>query len=117
MLERLWSWLTTRLLDDADIGCYKNHVVVDTDCNKHEIAETLDLPAYKDPVDELHTLPDDENRIYVWQVETEREKEQVLRWFEQAKADPQALHFVLSELEELREYDEQELKPYLGGFD
>jgi len=115
MFERVWSWLTTRLLGDCDIGYYNGYMVVDTDADKEVIAESLDLPAYQDPVKALHTLDDFEDRIYVWETKTEREKEQLLRWFDRANFDPKALHFVLSELEELREYDEQELKPYLRG--
>lgn len=116
MIERLWSYLTGKLLDGESIGSYNNYVVADvTQGDKQEIADVLDLPAFRDPVDELYKLPDEKGRIYVWTTETEREREQVLRWFGESNAEPEALHFVLCELEELREIDEQELKPYLGG--
>lgn len=116
MIERLWLWLTEKVLGDEWIVSTSGYVCLDARrADPETLTEVFDLPAFRDPVDELHTLPDEKGRIYVWTTETEREREQVLRWFGESNADPEALHFVLCELEELREIDEQELKPYLGG--
>ena len=116
MIERLWLWLTKRVMGDDWIVSDSGYVCLDARrADPETLTEVFDLPAFKDPVEAFHDLPDEKGRIYVWEAKTEQGRTQLLRGFDHANVEPEALHFIVTELEDLREIDEQELKPYLGG--
>ena len=79
--------------------------------------DALDLEDYVnpdvywgDPVERLHQLEDDPERGYVWLVESEaaaRQWSELIEreWLAEYGRQPEAAHFVISDLEELREFD------------
>lgn len=67
------------------------------------------------PVERLHQLDDDEERAYVWQVPTPEAERQVTDLILEAYRDdygrdPKAAHFVVHDLEQLRDMDEQAIR-------
>jgi uncharacterized metal-binding protein YceD (DUF177 family) len=66
------------------------------------------------PVDRLHELDDDADRIYVWLVETEEAEAQLTRqiseeYREAYGREPRAAHFVVDDLDDLREFESDDL--------
>jgi len=70
------------------------------------------------PVDVLHDLDDDHEDIYVWQVESEEAEAQVHRqihdeYQREMGREPRAAHFVVADLESLREFEPDQLAHYV----
>lgn len=79
---------------------------------------------WKDPLEELHELPDDEGKIYCWEFSTDEAARQFsgmlqTEFLEKRGRDPDAVHFVITDEEQLRELDpeqiERRVKPFGGG--
>jgi len=70
------------------------------------------------PIEVLHELDDDPERIYIWQVETPEAEQQLHRqvvdeYRREYGREPKAAHFVVHDLEELRRFDPDQLAPYV----
>jgi hypothetical protein len=70
------------------------------------------------PVEVLHELDDDHEDIYVWEVETVEAEGQVSRqihgeYQREYGREPRAAHFVVADLESLREFDPDQLAAYV----
>ena len=77
---------------------------------------------WKDPIEELKTLPDEHGNVYCWLVNTEPGAKQVTNiletYFQDTLGrDPKAAHIVLTDVEQLRELDPEELSVYTKPFD
>jgi hypothetical protein len=87
--------------------------------------EEIDVYDYVDPddhlagpVDRLHQLEDDPAQIYLWQVESieaERQLSRVIQdeYRREYGHEPEAAHFVLHDVEQVREFSPDELQLYL----
>jgi hypothetical protein len=118
LTARLWSLLTTRLLDGATHGTTDGYLVVDASTEGRDLADTLSLPAYRDPVDELQSLEDKRGKVYLWQCADDAKADSLLRQFDEAGASAfDALHIVVADETELRELSKADLEPYLGGLE
>ena len=74
------------------------------------------MEPYSDPVEELRQLDDDPERIYVWGLTDDDERGAWLATLSDMDDDMgglDATHFVLSNEDELREYDRDELRAKL----
>jgi len=70
------------------------------------------------PVDVLHDLDDDHEDIYVWEVATVEAEAQLSRqihdeYRREYGREPRAAHFVVADLERLREFDRDDLAAYV----
>ena len=70
------------------------------------------------PVDVLHALDDEHEDIYIWQVATKEAEAQVSRqihdeYQREYGREPRAAHFVVADLESLREFDPEQLATYV----
>lgn len=78
---------------------------------------------WKDPLEELHELPDEPGRIYCWEFSSEEGAKQfnsmLKSEFDQRGKRPDAIHFVITDEEQLRELDPEQVgrqvKPFNGG--
>ena len=76
---------------------------------------------WKDPVEKLHELPDEDGRVYYWECATDEGAAQldgILREYfvETLGREPRAAHIVLTDVEQLRRLDPEELKMYTQPF-
>lgn len=99
--------------DDVDV---REHVddgrlAAALDWSDIDIYEFIDANEHlAGPVERLHELEDDDGKAYVWLVETEEARAQVSQMLEGAYLEthgrsPNAEHFVVSDVEQLREMD------------
>jgi hypothetical protein len=70
------------------------------------------------PAEVLHDLDDDPECIYVWEVETPQAEQQVARevtdeYRREFGREPKAAHFVVADLERLREFSPDDLAAYV----
>jgi len=84
--------------------------------------DTVDVYKYVDPdqhlsgpVERLHQLEDDPERAYVWVVKSEEAERQLTQmvvgaYREDFGREPEAAHFVVSDLEDLREMDQETVR-------
>ncbi|MFW5896308.1 MAG: hypothetical protein ACOCUA_02880 [archaeon] len=78
---------------------------------------------WKDPLEELHELPDEPGRIYCWEFSSDEEAAQFNRLlateFDKRGRDPNAVHLVITDDEQLRELDPEQfqrtVKPFGGA--
>lgn len=87
--------------------------------------EAIDIYDYVDPdehlagpVERLHQLEDDAERIYLWQVDSIEAERQLSRLIQDEYRrefghEPEAAHFVLHDVEQVREFTPGELQLYL----
>lgn len=122
----LLRWTARILLTSVDEAIDWEEIDVAGRFANERLAEAIDwdeLDVY-DYVDQAHhlagptdvvlELEDDDGRIYVWLVETEEAVPQLERqiseeYREAYGREPRAAHFVVSDLEELREFDPDDL--------
>ena len=90
----------------------------------YRTVETVVETEWRDPVDELVDLPDEDGRIYCWRVSSESAGKQLAAtlergFIEKLGREPRALHVILTEEEQLRELDpetfERHVAPFHGG--
>ena len=79
--------------------------------------ETRDIPRYQDPVETIQSLEDDQNAVYVWKVEDEQARRnmmQILETHQDEYGGFDALHAVTVNGEsELWQLEKEELEGYL----
>ena len=129
LLTGVWTWLTRRVLADTRLGTANGYVVVKADTEREAIhalagtdgdaealAERLDLPAFRSPVDALHSLEDAPDRIYAWEVESEARARSLLDALDShGVEDMDALHVILSDKEELSRLTHDEIRTYVDA--
>jgi len=76
---------------------------------------------WKDPLEELHDLPDEDGKIYCWELSTEEAARQfngMLReeFVEKRGREPRAIHLVITEEEQLRELEPDKLRAAVRPF-
>lgn len=122
---RVLGIAVTQLIDweDIDVAEYIDPVeYVDWDALDYEdLEEHLDERHYRDPLETLEELPDEDGRIYYWECETEEAAGQVTDILEsyfdrELGRNPNAAHLVLTDVEQLREMDPDELRVYTQPF-
>ena len=125
----VWTWLTRRVLADTRLGAANGYVVVKADTEREAIhalagtdgdaealADRLDLPAFRSPVDALHELEDAPDRIYAWEVESEARARSLLDALDaHGVEDMDALHVVLTDKEELARLTHDEIRTYVDA--
>ena len=125
----VWTWLTHRLLAGTRLGTAGGYVVVEaetereaihtlagTDGDAEALAERLDLPAFKTPVDALQELEDGPDRIYAWEVGSEGRAQSLLDALDaQGVGEMDALHVVLTDREELSQLSYDEIRTYVDA--
>lgn len=129
--ETLLAWLARLLLidpaavvdwEDVDL---RDHVDDDRlaaalDWGEVDIYEHVDEHEHlAGPTETLHDLADDPDRIYVWEVATPEAERQLHRqivdeYRREFDREPRAAHFVVADLERLREFDPDELAAYVA---
>ncbi|MCU4743475.1 hypothetical protein [Natronoglomus mannanivorans] len=77
---------------------------------------------WMDPVEELDELPDEDGKIYCWQVSSDEAGKQmasILReeFIEKLGREPKAAHVILTDEEQLRELDPDQLRAHVKPFD
>jgi len=105
---------TAKLLGTAITECI--------DWEDIDLAEYVDPDEhFGDPIERLQRLEDAPGNVYVWEVETEEGAAQVTnllhQHFERVGRDPDAAHFVLTDIEQLRQYNKDELRTFVAPFD
>jgi len=113
--------------DELDVGEHIDPVeYIDWDELSYEdLEEHLDERHYRDPVDDLRELPDDPDSIYYWECSTEEAATQITNMLQshfkhELGRSPNAAHLVLTDVEQLRTLDPDELRVYtqpMGGDD
>lgn len=109
--------------DDLDVSEYIDpveHVDWD-DLTYEDLEEHLDERHYRDPVEALEDLPDEDGQIYYWECATDEAAKQVNGILEsyfnhELGREPRAAHIVLTDVEQLRELDPDELRLYTQPF-
>ena len=75
---------------------------------------------WKDPLEELHELPDEEGKIYAWEFETDESAAQfndMLREeFAKRGRQPRAIHFVITDEEQIRTLDREQVRHQVRPF-
>lgn len=76
---------------------------------------------WKDPIDELSELPDEDGRIYCWHVGSEaagRQMNSILReeFVKRLGREPRAIHLVITDDEQLRELDPEQFRAQVQPF-
>ena len=92
------------------------HAIAGTDGDAKALADRLDLPAFRSPVDALHELEDAPDRIYAWEVESEARARSLLDALDaHGVEDMDALHVVLTDKEELARLTHDEIRTYVDA--
>ena len=75
---------------------------------------------WKDPLEELHELPDEDGKIYAWQFESDEAAAQfnsmLKEEFTKRGKSPDAIHFVITDEEQLRELDREQVRHQVKPF-
>lgn len=96
----MFRWLLRRFSDDT----------IRQEC------ERRDIPRYEEPIDTLQELEDTQGNIYAWNVDNEEKRN---RWldamarYQEQNGEFEAIHFVLTNSEELHRFTKDDLEPYL----
>ena len=123
----LLRWTARLLLTSIDEAIDWDEVDVAARFDDKRLAEAIDwdeidIYDYVDPdehlagpVDRLHQLVDDHDRAYVWEVPSEEAEQQVTSLITEAYQrdygrDPDAAHFVVADLEQLRQFDRETVR-------
>jgi hypothetical protein len=128
----LLAWLARLLLiDPADVVDWDGVDLQERVDDDDRLAAALDWDAVDvyefvdehehlaGPTEILHDLDDDPDRIYIWEVETPEAERQLHRqivdeYRREFDREPRAAHFVVADLERLREFDPDELAAYVA---
>ena len=75
---------------------------------------------WKDPLEELHELPDEDGRIYAWEFPSEEAAAQfnsmLAEEFRARGRSPDAIHFVITDEEQIRELDREQVRHQVKPF-
>ena len=110
----LWTWLLTKAI--ARVGT-EAFAEIAGETAIQEACEVLDIPRWQQPVEALETLADESGRVYVWQVESEADRQGMLRKldaYEDEHGEFKAIHAVITDESELYQLNKHQVEAYLS---